>query len=43
MIEFDFIGFNAKLQECNQKQNENFANALKNWANREMQKIKKNK
>lgn len=43
MIEFDFIGFNAKLQECNQKQNENFANTLKNWAKQEMQEIEKHK
>lgn len=43
MKEFDFIGFNTRLQECNKKQNENFANTLENWANREMQKMKKHK
>ena len=43
MKEFDFIGFNRRLQECNQKQNENFANTLENWAKQKMQEIEKRK
>ena len=41
MKEFDFIGFNRRLQECNQKQNENFANTLENLAKQKTQEIEK--
>ena len=40
---FDFIGVNRRLQECNQKQNENFTNTLENWAKQKMQEIEKRK